>query len=134
MHTLTHSFATSATPSAVRAALTTADGIRGWWSRDCDVDEDAHELRFDKGGRTVTMNFRVDQAEDHEVRLTCTANGNPVWVGTTLTWRVAEGTVTLEHAGFAEDQSPPFAMTRDGWPMFVASLEAYLATGTGQPM
>ena len=24
--------------AAVRAALTTPDGLRGWWTRDCDVD------------------------------------------------------------------------------------------------
>jgi hypothetical protein len=81
------------------------------------------------------MRFRVES--DDPVRWACLDNGNPVWPGTTLEFRTEaeEGGVafTLVHDGFAEDQSPPFQMTRDGWGHFVSSLKAYCETGTGQP-
>lgn len=134
MHTLNFDFPTDAPPATVRAALADSAGIQSWWSRDAEVGDTRAELRFVKGDRTVTMHFDVDRVTDEEVRWTCTANGNPVWVGTTLTWRFGDGRLALEHAGFGEDQSPPFVMTRDGWPHFMSSLESVLAGGEGQPI
>lgn len=127
---------TPATPDAIRAALTTETGLAGWWAKDSDVAAGPggeHELRFVKGERTVVMRFRVDTVADDRVRWTCTANGNPIWPGTTLEWTFGDGRIRFEHAGFAEDQSPPYAMTVDGWKHFAGSLASYLSAGTGQP-
>lgn len=35
-----------ASPAAVYAALTTLDGLRGWWSEDCDIDGDTIHRRL----------------------------------------------------------------------------------------
>lgn len=133
MPALTHTFATSTTPERFLAALHTAEGLNGWWAKDGDIGETGHTLRFNKGGNVVSMVFRVDEATGDRVRWTCTDNANPVWPGTTLTWTRAEGGIEFEHAGFAEDKSPPFQMTADGWQHVHNSLAAYLSTGVGQP-
>ena len=140
MPAITHRLDIAAPLATVRAAVATPDGIRGWWCRDSDCTDrvgGTHELRFVKGDHRVVMRFRVDRLADDEVQWTCTENGNPVWPGTTLRWRfVPSGdgvVVELEHGGFAEDQSPPFQMTVQGWPHFCASLKAYAETGQGMP-
>ena len=141
MSTISQTIRTSSTPSAAFAALTTPTGIRGWWSRDSDVGEGQGAnivMRFDKDGRQVTMEFRIDAAEpDSRVQWTCTANGDPLWPGTTLTWTIAENdggcTIEFAHAGFSESESPPYAMTVGGWQHFCGSLRAYLDDGAGQP-
>ena len=37
------------------------------------------------------------------------------------------------HGGLAAADGPPYAMTVEGWSHFMASLERYLDTGTGEP-
>jgi hypothetical protein len=108
-------------------------GLIGWWAVDADLGDEEHTLRFDKNGRVVTMRFRVDHVDDQRVQWTCLENGNPVWPGTTLTWRLSDGHLHLEHAGFHEQESPPYQMTVDGWQHFMASLVSWLETGAGQP-
>ena len=140
MTTMTHHLNLAAPIDRVRAALTTPEGIAGWWAKDSDVGTGIgarHELRFDKEGRTVTMAFEVTELSDDAVAWRCTDNDNPVWPGTTLRWSLTTAgdrtRVVFEHAGFAEDTSPPYAMTAEGWKHFMASFETYVETGAGQP-
>ncbi|MEM6995654.1 MAG: SRPBCC domain-containing protein [Myxococcota bacterium] len=140
MTTIQHDLVLATTPQALFAALTTPEGIRGWWAKDSDVGDGvgaSHELRFVKDDRTVAMGFEVTEASPNRVVWRCTENGNPIWPGTTLTWAFeADGektALTFKHEGFAESASPPYAMTVDGWKHFMASLAAYAQTGTGEP-
>ena len=143
MNNFTQSFSTDADAAAFRAALTTTEGINGWWSLRADIAEGRqgvggeHTLQFDKGGDQVVMKFRVDAVEDDRVVWTCLDNGNPVWPGTTLTWRLDSGAVHFEQAGFADQWigTPPHQMTigPNGWGHFMNSLQSYLAGGGGQP-
>jgi uncharacterized protein YndB with AHSA1/START domain len=141
MTDIRHEIETDAAPAKAYAAIATPEGIAGWWSTDSRVATEVGgevELRFVKDDRTVVMRFRIDALEPGKrVSWTCTDNGNPVWVGTTLTWslrpRGSGTTIAFTHGGFAEDASPPYQMTVEGWKHFVASLRAYLASGQGQP-
>lgn len=134
MHSITARIPSTASVAEFHRALTTPEGLRGWWARDASVDGPSIHLVFDKGGTKVHMRFRVEQVDDHEVRWTCTENGNPVWPGTTLRWTRSEGAVEFEHAGFAENVSPPFKMTEAGWAPLFDSLEAHLAGRPGAPI
>lgn len=140
MTTIRHALTLNASATAVRAAINTGAGVRGWWAKDATVGQGEgsyHELRFDKGGNTVVMKFRVDIDAPDKITWTCTDNANPVWPGTSLTWSLsADGdrtNVVFEHAGFTEADSAPYRMTADGWEHFIESLRAYTETGTGQP-
>lgn len=140
MNDFTTSIDTAADSAAFVAALTTTQGINGWWSLRAEVAPGVggeHTLRFDKGGTEVVMKFRVDGIEDNRVSWTCLDNDNPVWPGTTLTWTLADGAVTFRQAGFADQWvgTPPYEMTigPGGWGHFMTSLRAYLAGDKGQP-
>lgn len=141
MTAIRHRIATKSPINDVFKALTSAPGLRGWWSRDCDIGEGVgaeHVLRFVKEDRRVTMRFRVEALEPGaRVRWRCIDNDNPVWVGTTLEWRVQpsdEGsTLVFEHRDFTQAEGPAYAMTVEGWTHFCNSLQRYLDTGTGEP-
>jgi uncharacterized protein YndB with AHSA1/START domain len=140
MNDIHHEITSQASTNAAYAALTTPEGLRGWWARDCDISEGVgaeHELRFAKDDRLVAMRFRVEALEpDRLVRWSCVENGNPAWVGSTLEWRLEAGTagstIRFEHGGFAAG-GPPYEMTVQGWTHFTASLQRLLDTGTGEP-
>jgi uncharacterized protein YndB with AHSA1/START domain len=141
MTDIRHDLELPISPNALHQAITTKAGIEGWWSKDCEIASDVggtHELRFVKGDRTVVMRFRVDEISPNRVAWTCTDNGNPVWVDTTLTFSITargDGSVlTLDHRGFKEDASPPYRMTVEGWGHVMQSLRAYAEAGQGQPI
>ena len=122
----------------VFAALTTQAGYRGWWHAVALVPEGVRgeaTLQFVQDGSPVNMRFRIGEARPSTlVRWSCVAHDFPSWVGTSLTWRVAEapGSVLLSlvHDGWAD--APPERVAQ-GWKHFLASLKSYVETGTGQP-
>jgi len=124
--------------STVYAALTTQAGYRGWWNAVAEVPESVGgeaALNFMKEGNRVAMRYRIEElAPNERVRWLCIGHEFPLWVGTTLDWRLKQGggstTVLFEHAGWKE--APPEAVIQ-GWNHFVASLKSYVETGTGQP-
>lgn len=134
MAQITSHIPVSPAPADFRAAFGTAAGIQGWWAQNATFEGDRIHLLFHKGDVVVNMHFTLDRVDDEVVQWTCTENLNPVWPGTTLTWTRTASGIDFAHAGFAEDQSPPFKMTAEGWKPFFASLESWLRTGQGQPM
>jgi uncharacterized protein YndB with AHSA1/START domain len=121
----------------VFAALTRSSGYHGWWCKDSDIAEEVggvSALRFMKGGTPVHMKFRVDAIEPARILWTCVEHTMPPWVGTFLSWRLAPAgkstEVAFEHGGWQGDAPGPVV---EGWSHFLASLEKYVETGTGEP-
>jgi uncharacterized protein YndB with AHSA1/START domain len=122
----------------VYEALTLQAGYRAWWNKAGEVPEAVSgepKLHFVKDGQPVEMRFRIDEMKkDAAVRWTCVAHDMPSWVGTTLSWRLAEQgadvLVSFEHAGWKD--AAPEAVAQ-GWQHFVGSLKSFVETGTGQP-
>lgn len=96
-----------ASPERVYRALTTAEGIRNWWTRDADLDSrvgGTGQFRFYQGKAVTTV--RVDDLEPQE-RVgwkTLSANAPGGWDGTEITFdlRAAEDETVLSfpHRGF----------------------------------
>ncbi len=139
MHTVKNIIEISKSPAAVLAALTTKEGIKGWWTTDCECNE-AERLatfRFAKPEGLFSFTFRLDGADERGVAMTCVGEqGNPDWIGTKLSFGLAAagtGTrLTLEHAGFAANDEG-FQRVVQGWSYFVGSLKSYVETGVGTP-
>lgn len=134
-----------AQPSAVYAALTTASGLRGWWTQDCDVASAAggtHRVRFGPHYKDL----RVEQlTPERLVHWHCTGacidlpqlQRKDEWVGTDLVFGIeplADGRTRLhfEHRGLVP-QVECYAMCCEGWRHFMASLQQYAETGRGMP-
>jgi len=119
-------------------ALTTQDGITGWWTSRAAVSGDSV-------GDTLSMNF-PDAPVSWDMRITaadrparvewdCTG-GPPGWPGTHLVWTVEPaGTgvvVRFDHTGFAAVDDM-FRVVTVGWAQMLLSLKDYLASGIRKP-
>ena len=139
MYDIRHLIRIHASPERIYRALTTADGIHGWWTRDADLDDavgGTGEFRF-YGGKGVTV-VRIAEL-DRPRRVgweTVSSNAPGGWVGTTITFDLrADGDdtiLTLAHRGFAEP-SDGVALVNTGWAYYLVSLQQYLETGEGAP-
>jgi uncharacterized protein YndB with AHSA1/START domain len=139
MPDIVHRLTIDATPERVFEALTTAEGIRNWWTRDADLDVTiggTGEFRFHAGGSIA--NVRVDALEP-PCRIgwtTVSANAPGGWDGTTITFELraeADRTVLLfAHRGFAE-ANDGYALVTAGWAHYLVSLRQYVETGRGAP-
>jgi uncharacterized protein YndB with AHSA1/START domain len=128
--------------AAAYTALTTREGITGWWTSRATVSGDGAASRV---GDRVSMSFpdapvswdmRVITADPPAtVEWDCTG-GPPGWPGTRVRWGVEPtdgGTVVrLDHVGFpAVDDM--FRIVTVGWAQMLLSLKAYLETGVRKP-
>jgi uncharacterized protein YndB with AHSA1/START domain len=128
-----------ANPERVYEALTTTAGVRGWWTRDADLDATvggSGTFRF-YGGHGVTI-VRLDElVPARRVAWSVqSANAPGDWTGTTIAFDLrAEDDVTVlafAHRGFAQP-SEGYAQVNTGWAYFLVSLRQYVETGSGGP-
>ena len=137
----------AAAPNTVYAALTTAAGLRGWWSTDCDADtanQPGSTLQFRFGPHY--KHLRVEKlATNSEVHWRCTVahiaidafTRHDEWVGTELAFRLtptADGGTQLdfEHIGL-EPTLECYDLCSNGWQHCLGSLRQYAETGQGEP-
>lgn len=138
-----HNLTINASPETIYKAVSTREGIKGWWCKDSNVGEAEGEkslLKFNKEGNIVPMGFKTLKLDPNkEVVWECTENPNPAWIGTKLTTGISKtdtGTeVVFSHSGFEEKWKgqEPFEMTKEGWQHFMNSLVSYCENGEGQP-
>jgi uncharacterized protein YndB with AHSA1/START domain len=145
MEDFQQSLSLSASPEAAYAALATIDGLRNWWTQECDgVATAGGTIHFRFGN--VYKDMRVDTAvQNREVRWTCTRacidvpslSRKDEWVGTRLVFRLTESTpgkttLDFEHTGLVPSFEC-YQMCVTGWRHFLGSLQQYLETGSGMP-
>ena len=127
-----------ATPENVFHALTSPDGIAGWWSNHVTTEPQVGsltEVRFENGGvfKMEITDLEVGKKVQWSVR-----HSPHSWEGSTITWDLApisKGTKLLfgQHNLFVGDTNYSIEDTRAGWEYFLLSLKSYLETGTGTP-
>lgn len=139
------SFIAKADPAAVYAALTTPEGLRGWWTPECAVAAEVggtNHFRF--GGTHKAM--RIERLEPgREVRWRCTAAHIDVdrlarkdeWVGTQLVFHLAPDGQGQTRLDFAHLGLVPalecYDLCSNGWRHFLGSLQQFVETGHGTP-
>jgi uncharacterized protein YndB with AHSA1/START domain len=129
-------FDTDASPEAVLDAVTTTDGIKGFWTSRADVPTEVGEsLSLEFPVAPMPFDLRLEQSDERTV-VWRTESFPPHWVGTTVRWDVEpreEGaTVTFRHAGFPdEDQTGRVAYT---WGEIMVRLKEYAETGRPDPV
>jgi uncharacterized protein YndB with AHSA1/START domain len=137
MPDIMHVVTIQATPEQVYAALTTAEGIRKWWTHDVVLDSQiggTGEFRFNQG-RTVTR-VRVDELEQ-PVRVRWTtifSNAPAAWSGSTITFALREEgrntVLSFAHRGFRDVDERNLRISA-GWAYYLTCLQRYLETGYG---
>ena len=140
MPDILHLLKIQASPERVYEALTAAEGIRNWWTRDADLETTIGgrgEFRFSSyGDRQLTQVEVAELAAPLRVRWKVTSSFRPEWIGTAVTFDLqAEGSSTVlrfAHRGF-EQADDIYALCTTGWAYYLVSLHQYLETGRGAP-
>jgi uncharacterized protein YndB with AHSA1/START domain len=122
-------------PKHVYDALTTVDGLAGWWTDDTRGNPEVGgvlEFRFPAGG--FDMEVVDQQATD---RVAWKVIGGPdEWIGTTIDWQLrqdGEHTIVMfKHEGWKEPvEFMHHCSTK--WATYLMSLKSLVETGQGAP-
>jgi uncharacterized protein YndB with AHSA1/START domain len=131
-----HRVAIKAAPERVYDALTTTEGLSGWWARDTTGDGQPGgtlAFRFGPGG----IDMAVREAVPGERVLWEVVDGPEEWLGTQVRWelRPEEDSwtgVMFHHEGWREPVDFMHHCSTK-WATFLMSLKASVETGTGAP-
>ena len=125
----------SPSTEGVYEALTTIDGLAGWWTRDTTGDPSLGgklEFRFLPGGFDMEV---LELVPGERVRWRV-VDGPPEWLDTTIDWRLSrsgEHTIVLfSHEGWAEPVEFLYHCSTK-WASYLLSLKALVETGSGSP-
>jgi uncharacterized protein YndB with AHSA1/START domain len=134
MADILHRVGVTATPDQVYRALTTVDGLAGWWTTDTSGAGDG-ALQFRFGGVGGCDAKVIDLQPDRRVEWEI-VGGPDEWLGTTVSFdlsRDGEWTiVNFAHAGWREPvEFMHHCSTK--WAIFLMSLKSLVETGAGAP-
>lgn len=116
-------------------ALTTNDGLSGWWTTDTTGDNrEGGVVKFRFGGGGFDM--EVLALDPGQRVLWQVIDGPDEWIGTRIDWKLRQdeaGTVVLfEHQGWKEPAEFMHHCSTK-WATFLMSLKSLMETGSGQP-
>ncbi len=122
-----------ARPANVIKALTTQEGLEGWWTNKVSETGQTH-WRFHFPGAYSKL-FKITRADKEEVSWQC-IEGTPEWVGTQVHFRLMEDgddtALHFTHSGWKET-TPLFGICNYHWALYMKSLKDLVETGKGQP-
>ena len=121
-------------PATVYNALTTIDGLTGWWTEDVTGTADHLRFNFPVAGGGFDMEI-LETTPDKRVTWRV-ADGPAEWIGTTITFDLTtSGDYTIilfKHEGWKEPvEFMNHCSTK--WGSFLMSLKQLVETGTGAP-
>lgn len=129
---------TSAPAAVIYDAITTAEGLRSFWTIDAEAEEGG-ELRFGFEAAPVDLTMTVAASEPGKLVRWSRIGPWPGWVDTEIAWRITDGgesrTVTFRHDGWADETADhdlgSVAMT---WAQVMGALKQYADSGRPAPV
>ncbi|MBL0224154.1 MAG: SRPBCC domain-containing protein [Geobacteraceae bacterium] len=141
MADILHRIGIKAPADQVYKALTTLDGLAGWWTEEVAGDTQVGgkiEFRFlTKTGKILgRMVMEVQELNKNtDVRWRC-VEGPEEWVGTDITFQLSEQDgqtiILFGHRNWREAVEGTYHCSMK-WATFLLSLREYLETGRGKP-
>jgi uncharacterized protein YndB with AHSA1/START domain len=135
-----HRVGITTSQDAVYQALTTTEGLAGWWTKDVRGDGDVGgvlQFRFDLGGgESGGFDMSVLEAKPAERVLWEVVDGPAEWIGTKVSWDLrTEGEYTIIMFAQRGWREPVEFMHHCStkWATFLMSLKSLLETGSGAP-
>jgi len=129
-------FAVNAKPETIHRALTTAEGVAGFWTDDANVPAEV--------GKTLTLRFPdapaafdlvLTQSDDDVISWRTKGFPRP-WVGTDIRWEISGGdnpsTVAFRHGTFADETEQ--GQVAYVWGQVMVQLKQYAETGVAAPV
>lgn len=132
MYRIQHRVGVITPPAGVYRALTTVEGLAGWWTEDTVTEDGVIKFRFPPGG----FDMRVLESVPDELVRWEVVDGPEEWVGTTVTFRLRqEGDFTIvlfAHEGWREEVEF-MAHCTTKWATYLMSMKSLVETGKGDP-
>ena len=135
MKTILHTVEIDASHERIRAALTTLDGLAGWWTPTVTGNPAADGMISFTFGGDFNPDMRVDRADSDGVAWTCVA-GHDNWADNTFTFELNGSDVvslrfTQQYARELDDDT--YGTYNFNWGYYLDSLRLLAETGTGKP-
>ncbi len=133
---LKHYLLIKASPDKVYKALTSTEGLKGWWTLEAKTDERVGGIaEFIFGEHYHNKMKIVKLVPDKIVTWEC-IKGDKEWIGTTFLFdiEVKDGDTILRfiHDNWKEE-TDFFASCNYHWGYYLRSLKLYCETGSGTP-
>jgi uncharacterized protein YndB with AHSA1/START domain len=127
--------------SKIYAALSTIEGLEGWWTKDTTGTSKVGgviEFRFYASDRTIMGEMHMDVLKLDENKLVHwrVKSGPPEWIGTDITFNLSqEEDTTIVLFGHRNWREPVEFMAHCSmkWATFLLSLRELVETGKGKP-
>lgn len=131
-----HRVGAKASADEVYRALTTPEGLAGWWTDDTTGDGTPDGVLAFRFGSLGGFDMKVLEARPTERVLWEVIDGPEEWIGTQIRWDMhTEGEFTVimfAHTGWREPvEFMHHCSTK--WATFLMSLKSLVETGTGAP-
>lgn len=126
----------SASPENVYRALTTQNGLAGWWTNNTFGEGDAVgnvvEFRFEGGA----IDIAITEIQPPDYLLWKVKAGPEEWIGTSIRWELKQDgdyiIVIFKHLDWREPvEFMHHCSTK--WAIFLMSLKSLIETGKGNP-
>lgn len=126
----------SQSPSAAYNALTSIDGLSGWWTTDTKGDGKPGNVIAFRFGANGGFDMKVLELSPDKHVLWQVVDGPAEWIGTTISFDLKQEDgytiVLFKHAGWKEPvEFMHHCSTK--WATFLMSLKSLLETGKGAP-
>lgn len=136
---LNHRIGIAAPADKVYKALTTSQGIKGWWTVDVKMEDTVRgHAVFGFDGQTKILKMRIEQLEPGAlVQWKCVEGTPKQWVGTTQEFRIvpqADGSTLLKlcHGCWKDAEEFSYACNTQ-WGHLLMNLKQYAEKGVKQP-
>lgn len=132
-----HRIGVTSSPDDVYTALTTIDGLKGWWTENTKGDADpGGVIAFRFAPVPDGFDMSVRDARPGELVLWEVVDGPEEWVGTEVRFELKQEDdftiVLFSHTGWREPvEFMHHCSTK--WATYLMSLKQYVQSGTGEP-
>ncbi|SEF16648.1 SRPBCC family protein [Jiangella alba] len=137
MAEILHRIGATTTPGTVYAALTTIDGLAGWWTvKTKDAGDDVIRFRFDAPHGEDGFDMKVLETVPAELVRWEVVDGPAEWIGTRIRFDLKQEddftVVLFKHEGWREPVEFMYHCSTK-WATFLMSLKEFAETGSGHP-
>jgi uncharacterized protein YndB with AHSA1/START domain len=133
---IVHCIDIDTTPERLYQAITTQEGLAGWWAPQSKAEPKLGSLNEFNFGPERTLKFRVEQLESARRVVWSSLQVPPDWSATQVRFDITPKGHRVSrrfcHSGFASTAGS-FGMTNYSWAQYIRSLKFFLETGKGEP-
>ncbi|WP_335871631.1 SRPBCC family protein [Bacillus sp. 2205SS5-2] len=134
MINMPHQITINEKPEKIYEAITTSEGIKGWWTSDAKVEPTVGTVaEFGFYNRQAVFQMHIDKLEKGKLVNWTAQHDMPGWKGTKISFELSpqeNGSTILHfsHSGW-DSMDGPYAMINTTWGTLMSILKQYVEGG-----